>query len=158
MNEICKNNTKGYKIFLAILIYIVALMYILNMTVGKLNLLACDILTLTGICAGVYFLYRYKVISYRYVLDEENLTISKIAGKNNEQVQAVIDYKNIISFEEYSGSGAKNALNYCATIKKDNRYVLVVEMDGKQFTVLFQPSTEFAEELSKRKDIINEEI
>lgn len=157
MNEISKSSIKPYKAFLILLVYMLAVMYIFNMTVARFNLLLCDILTLVSICIGVYFLYRYSVLSYRYILDEENLSIIKIAGKNNEQAQAYVEIKNIISFEKCPQK-VKGALNYCADFKKDKRYLLKAEVDGKVFDIVFEPSDEFAKELSKRKDSINEEI
>lgn len=158
MNEICKNQTKGYKLFSLLLVYMIVVMYIFNNTVAKVNLLLSDTLTLLFICAGVYFLYRYSVISYRYVLSEDSITISKILGKNNEQVQISIDYKDVVSFEKTSEKTDKKVLNYCATLNRNNRYVLKAKIDDEEYTLVFQPSDEFSKEFSERKDKINEEI
>ena len=157
MNEICKSKLTPAKAFWYILLYIFCAICFFNLTVAKINILACDILTLISICVGVYILYRYSVLSYRYILDDKKITILKIAGMNNEQIQAEIELENILSIEKYSQK-IKGVLNYCISFKKNNAYVLNVKIDDKDFCLIIEPSSDFISELSKRMDMINEEI
>ncbi len=157
MNEICKSKLTPKKTFWIILLYIFCTMCFLNLTVGKINLLACDILTLVSICIGVYVLYRFSVISYRYVLDDENFFIYKIAGKNNEQIQLEIEFENILCVEKYTEK-VKGVLNYCANFKKNDAYILKACIDKKEYSLIFEPTNEFLNELLRRTDKTNEEI
>jgi hypothetical protein len=128
-----------------------------NLTVGKINLLVCDILTLVSICIGVYILYRFSVISYRYILDDENFSIYKIAGKNNEQIQIELEFESILSVKKYTKK-EKGVLNYCTNFKKKDVYILKACADGKEYNLIFEPTNEFLNELLLRTDRTNEEI
>ena len=157
MNEICKSKLTPKKTFWLVLLYIFCAMCFFNLTVGKINLLACDILTLISICIGVYVLYRFSVISYRYILDDESFSIYKIAGKNNEQIQIKLEYENILGVEKYIKK-EKGVLNYCANLKKSDAYILKACLDGKEYNLIFEPTNEFLNELLLRTERTNEKI
>ena len=152
--EVRKSEIKPIALFCALVFYIFAVLVVLNLTAGRINTLLCDFLSLLCMVFGVYFLYRCKVLSFRYVLfedetsGEDKLSISRISGKNNELIQFEASLGDVSYSDDLKK--AENELKYCVPFSKNERFSVTACVDDETYTVTFQPSDAFLEKLKMR--------
>lgn len=96
------------------------------------------------IAAG-YGIYRFRLLSYRYMLTDKTLRIDRITG-SRERLEAQIDLQNIVSVQPVQNHAPRGAKRLHAGAGGDATLILF-QSDGKETALVLALSEDFLKEL-----------
>lgn len=148
--EVSKPKINPFLALIAVIVLIFAVMTLSNNFIYPHSKMLADTVNMLFFGFSVYFYMRFFVNSFEYRFENNSFSVTRLGNKNNPQLLFSVTALDIKNFGPYTKK-AKNGslLNYCGDFKKNNRYSFNVNINDKDYTVVFQPS-------KKLIDMINE--
>lgn len=95
----------------------------------------------------IILLYRYRLLSYGYLLTERMFSVSKIVGKKirPDQSMHLSDIRRICGYNELKGDEGKKYSTFHG--KREDTTALCCRVNGTSYVLLISPTEEMKEKL-----------
>ena len=101
-----------------------------------------------AVCFVLWFM-KYRLSSYDYELKDEEIIITENLG-NRVRGQAVISYASIRLFADINHSEKDNCKTKIMCASKNNRHIILFDIDGDEKKIIIAPSEKFVKLLNEK--------
>lgn len=141
----------------AVIVMIFALVCIFAVDVlGIGNDLLNQTLIFAVVAGIIYVLTRYMIYEYTYTLSEDELSVTRVAGRIPNTILRIAvnaddTFIRVSGKKELKALGVKRIENACANLSpRERMYAYVTTVDNKKIAVLFETDTLFALAVNER--------
>ena len=150
-----KRYVKGAMTVIAVLIFTLVCIFAVGV-LGIGNDLLNQTLIFVVVAGVIYILTRYMIYEYTYCLNEDELSVTRVAGRIPAKIirigiNANASMTRVSGKKELKALGVKRIENVCVNLSpRERMYAYVTTVNGKKTAVLFETDSLFALAVNER--------